>query len=429
MALVCGLPAAGICWTSPTAVDLNTTTAIRFDSTVSAAAGNGNSRGVVWASDGETTDNLNGVFFSRSADAGATWSPRVDVLNTSVLPLGSWGERPCIATDSGNTWVIAWDAGKVIGKTIQADRDIYFLRSSDGGLNWSTSGTLNANAANTNIRNYDVNLATDKLGTWCSAWSADVYAAPTSAPSQLISVSRSSDNALTWPAVQFLDDSTSSSYNQNPAIATNGAGTWMVAWDVSNTTDTDIRYCRSTDNGITWSAGNWLNTTAVGDDVAVGNYDGQVRLAGKSGGVWVAVWTSSYDPASTAPATDRVLFARSVDNGATWSAPAAVAASGVSPRQTPDIVWSGSQFALMWSGPSGLEASYSSDGSSWSAPVSVAAATALAGGSESRPRLAAGTTGLRLGAWVRRPATATGPDIAAAQDASGSAVTDWNLMW
>src|SRR5688572_15571182 len=76
--LIAGLLATLACsafaWDTPVAVDVNTTTAIRFNTTLSAAAGAADSRGVVWASDGHTTDNLNGVFLSRSSNGGATWS-------------------------------------------------------------------------------------------------------------------------------------------------------------------------------------------------------------------------------------------------------------------------------------------------------------------------------------------------------------------
>ena len=219
---------------------------------------------------------------------------------------------------------------------------------------------------------------------------------------------------------------------KNPHIATNGSGTWLMAWDSTGTSDTDIRYCRSTDNGNTWSAGNWLNSGATSDNGVFRNYDGQVRLAANSAGVWVAVWTSSYDPLSTVPVTDRIVFARSQDDGATWSVPAPIdplKLVGTPAEQMPDVVWSGTQFALIWSGPSGLEASYSSTGATWATPVAVAASPGFEGGPESRPRLATGSASLRLTAWIRRPAGATGPDIIAAQDAIAAGIAEWNLYW
>jgi hypothetical protein len=112
----------------------------------------------------------------------------------------------------------------------------------------------------------------------------------------------------------------------SPQIATDGHGTWVAVWYSSNTlggaigSDDDILFQRSTDNGVTWSAAAALNTNAAGDSGA----DIDPQLATDGQGVWIAVW-GSFDSLGDTINTDQdVLYARSTNNGASWSAPAAL---------------------------------------------------------------------------------------------------------
>ena len=82
--------------------------------------------------------------------------------------------------------------------------------------------------------------------------------------------------------------------------------------------DADILVAHSTNNGATWSAPVVLNGNAnvdSGDDESP-----QVTTDGV--GNWLAVWQSS-DTLDGALGEDLdILFARSTDNGVTWTAPA-----------------------------------------------------------------------------------------------------------
>lgn len=425
------VPAQAYCWSAPVAVDLNTTTARRFETVLSVAAGTGLARGICWSSDGVSTDTQNSLFYSRSSDGGSTWLPAQDLLNMSARPLGSWGERPCLASDLANTWLITYDACAVSGKTIGTDRDIYFLRSSNAGGSWSVPTTLNADSADPRVQNYNPAVATDRAGVWLAAYETETHATSETRANYGISVARSSNNALSWGTPQSLDlASSASTFMENPAVATTGLGTWIVAWDSTTSNDTDLRYSRSTDNGMNWSAAPYLNTSALADLADM--TDKNVRLAATPGGTWVAVWTSSYDSATTSPVRDRILFARSTDNGQSWSNPSPIDATIDSTRPvriSPDVTWDGSSFAAIWTGPAGLQVSYSPSGSSWSAPVAVANGSGYEGSGPSRPRLASNASGLRAGAWINQPATAIGPNIIFAPDQASANVAEWQMFW
>ncbi len=105
----------------------------------------------------------------------------------------------------------------------------------------------------------------------------------------------------------------------NVSLASDGAGTWLAAWESDNTlsgtigSDVDVLMSRSVDDGQTWSIPIALNTTASADSV----FDGGVILA-HDAGVWIAAWTIS----------GFAHTSRSVDGGLTWSVPLSLGVSG-----------------------------------------------------------------------------------------------------
>ena len=107
-----------------------------------------------------------------------------------------------------------------------------------------------------------------------------------------------------------------------------GGDTWVAVWgsreDFGQGTGTeqDIRFSRSTDNGLTWTPSVTLNTNATFD---VG-WDSRPEVATDGAGTWIVVWDSADDLTSLGVGLDLgtdpdVLFARSIDDGLTWSDP------------------------------------------------------------------------------------------------------------
>ena len=163
------------------------------------------------------------------------------------------------------------------------------------------------------------------------------------------------------------------------AIETDGFGNWVSAWRSDENlggiigSDVDILMARSSDNGVTWSAPAALNANAASD---TGNDRPPVVKTNRSG-IWIAVWPSN-DSLGTTTGTDRdILFARSTNNGETWSSPLAIDPASSSDTGTDDrvnLAFGDGVFVALWQSDDGaggpdfeIKLSRSTDGGlSWS---------------------------------------------------------------
>ena len=99
--------------------------------------------------------------------------------------------------------------------------------------------------------------------------------------------------------------------DRNVALASAPAGVSVAVWAYTGSgSNNGIYSARTTDSGGSWSAPLALST---------GNAHGSPSIATDAGGVWVAVWHSR-NAGPGVGTDDDIWFARSVDNGATWSA-------------------------------------------------------------------------------------------------------------
>lgn len=113
----------------------------------------------------------------------------------------------------------------------------------------------------------------------------------------------------------------SSAADNTPDIATDGDGNWVAVWSSFNSlnntigTDSDILAATSNDNGATWTDAAPLNSNADAD----AGSDSNPVVATNGAGVWMAAWATTDDLEETIGTDGDILFARSTDNGATWS--------------------------------------------------------------------------------------------------------------
>lgn len=252
----------------------------------------------------------------RSTDNGSTWSTiNVQISpNTSVTTDGAgiWmtvGDNGTLSRslDNGANWTSLTSgvpAGHTImeiaygnGAWILVTNGNLIRRSTDNGSTWTTISSPFGSA------NY-LSIATDGAGTWVAGSGSGM--------------ARSTNNGTSWSSI-------SPAVTNISTISTNGSGTWIGTF---NTTAA----IRSTDNGVTWNNISINPTGTTISDIAFGNGKflavGLTTFMSSNGGVnWTpcsAQYTAGlYATAKSSTAAVAIsssrYYARSTDNGASWS--------------------------------------------------------------------------------------------------------------
>src|SRR5262245_15459404 len=220
-------------------------------------ASNGAGRWVaVWSGIAAAGGSDREILMSRSSDAGVTWSAPAPMNAGYQTDTGN-DEAPSIATDGAGTWLVAWSSNDPTATGGGSDGDLLIARSVDNGSTWTGLGTINAGATTDFGRDDGVAIATDGAGTWLVAWGSDDPAATGGGTDGDIVAARSVDNGTTWNTLGTINSgaATDTGRDEAPSIATDGAGTWLVAWssndpaDTGGGADSDLLGARSVNNG------------------------------------------------------------------------------------------------------------------------------------------------------------------------------------
>jgi hypothetical protein len=291
------------------------------------------------------------VFYKRSDDGGATWSPDIRLTTDSAHSFD-----PCIAVLGSCVHVIRWTS----------DVAVCYKRSTDQGLTWSedifrepsddnnypsiAASRENVYAVWGNRRDsywqvyfrvsYDGGVTwvpvvpltdTTATGYACvAAWGPDVYVAWTDDRdgNDEIYCKRSADGGMSWSSdIRITNNPTQSTA---PCIGASGPDVHMV-WSDNQGGLPAVFYCRSTDCGISWSAPAMIGGLPLTFPPSLAACGATVHV----------VWTDMRDM------NLEVYYKRSIDAGATW---------GPDTRLTVDTAWTwfasvaaaGSRVHVVW---------------------------------------------------------------------------------
>lgn len=262
------------------------------------------------------------ILYARSEDNGESWTTPNFINPNSATDSGT-DSSPEVATDQQKNWLVIWPSDDTLEGQLEEDEDIFFSYSTDDAMTWSSVAPLNTNAFDDTADDLSPKFATDKNGNWVVVWISDNTVGDTAGTDFDIFVARSNDNGVSWSDPQLLDPAgatSDSTLDNEPVVATDGAGTWVVTWvsreDINGQlgTDSDLLVVRSTDNGATWSAPAPLNSNATEETRG----DTGPCIA-TDGSTWIVAWESFNLPDGGTTSDTELLYSRSTDGGVTWS--------------------------------------------------------------------------------------------------------------
>jgi hypothetical protein len=254
------------------------------------------------------------IFFSVSHDDGETFSIPLNISESTGA-----SQFPQIACEGNNVYVVWQD-------TIDGNFEIFFARSADGGQTFSTPDNISENSGNSGSPQITVegnnvyvvwvdNTSTTPLNTF------DIFFA------------RSTDGGQTFSTPDNISENTGNS--NSPQISSEGNNVYVVWVDNTELANTDIFFSRSTNGGQTFSTppGNNISQTT-------GNsFSPQISSEGNN---VIVVWNQLVS------GTFEVYFARSGNDGATFSTADNLSEEDANESSDPQISSEGNNVYVVW---------------------------------------------------------------------------------
>jgi hypothetical protein len=290
----------GVSWAEDTRLTMNP--AISWFPSIAAS---GSLVHLVWQDD---RDGNNEVYYKRSTDGGVSWGADIRLTND---PANSY--FPSVAVSDSVVHVVWYD-----------DRDgapnfeIYYKRSTDGGVSWGADTRL------TNAAGYS-------LGPSVAVSGAVVHVVwqDTRDGNYEIYYKRSTDGGVSWAPDTRLTNDTAASWIAS--VATSGSLVHVV-WGDERDGNHEIYYKRSADGGISWLSDTRLTNNAAG------SYTPSVAV---SGSVVHVVWRDDRD------GNPETYYKRSIDGGGSW-APDTRLTNNTANSYLPSVALSGSAVHVVW---------------------------------------------------------------------------------
>ncbi len=289
---------SGLSWGTDTRLTNNTAASLYPSVAVSGSVVH-----VVWH---DSRDGNEEIYYKRSTDSGLSWGADTRLTNNTVASLS-----PSVAV-SGSVVHLVWYDSR------DGNWEIYYKRSTDGGVSWGTDIRLTNNTAASWYPSVAVSGSVVHV-VWYDERDGNLE----------IYYKRSTDSGVNWGADTRLTNNTS--YSESPSVAVSGSVVHVVWYDYRDG-NYEIYYKRSTDSGVNWGADTRLtNNTAysVYPSVAV------------SGSALHVVWFDERDGNS------EIYYKRSTDSGVNWGTDTRLT-NNTALSEYPSVTVSGSVLHVVW---------------------------------------------------------------------------------
>ncbi|OGD21455.1 MAG: hypothetical protein A2Y69_00885 [Candidatus Aminicenantes bacterium RBG_13_59_9] len=288
---------------------------------------------VVWADDTPNPDAPE-IYYKKSSDGGISWS-----ANKRLTWTAGRSTQAAIAVDPFGALHVVWQ------DDTPGNGDIYYKTSPDGGTNWSASQRIAWTAAISQAPA----IAVDFWGNLHVLWydytpgNYEIY------------YMTSTNGGASWSKNQRV--TWTSGWSGLPAIAVDSAANLHMVWSDETPGSSEIYYKNSPDGGASWSAGQRLTWNS-------GISQAPVIAVDSSGVLHLAWWDNT-------PGNAEIYYKKSTTGGTTWTANTRLTWSSAD-SQTPAIAVdsSGNPYLVWWdSAPGNAEIYYkksTNGGASWS---------------------------------------------------------------
>ncbi len=256
---------------------------------------------VVWYGQDATYSGTNErqIKYSRSTDSGNSWSAWRNIAPVAGYS-GSelWQEHPVIYVDALNNLYVVWEGGDSSHSSPQTK----FTKSTDGGnfwTAWENVAPLSTNQSRpTMVVDSNGKIFVIAYGYWSATGKQNI----------LFSSSTDGGNSFSsWNAV-----SASGADQRHPSAAIDSGNKIHLVWREESAGKTAIRYSKFTSPN--WASGATISATG-------GYYQFFPSIANASGSQYV-VWTETTSASgfpSENPATGRIVLAKRLQGGLTWT--------------------------------------------------------------------------------------------------------------
>jgi len=321
----------------------------------SSTATSGNDVHVVW-SDGR--HGFDEIYYKSSPDGGTNWA-----ADTRLTDYTLDSRYPSVSV-SGSTLHVVWQDFR------DTTSEIYHKRSTDGGMNWGTDTRLTNNSANKEFPSVSVSgSAVHVLWHDRRDGNDEIY------------YKRSTDGGLSWGTDTRLTNEPAIS--RNPSVSVSGSVAHVVWFDERDGGNREIYYKRSTDAGASWGADTRLTNepnlsyypcvSVSGQVVNVvwmefrnGNWEIYYKRSTDAGASWgtdtrlTNNTSPSWNPSVSVSGSvvhvvwyderdgnNEIYYKRSTDGGSNWSADTRLT-NNTSPSWNPSVAVSVSAVHVVW---------------------------------------------------------------------------------